>query len=200
MSVETRGTLRRGDAVLEEALEIVRSDRALMKESSGAWVAAARMSPEDVAAFRGLEAAEDARLLGIVVGAGGRVTKQWRELASEVGPVEFADFAIPRPRTVAWCTRFLDRKSGGPRDHHKWWKSTNRLSDDMWGVAEHSLIMQALDLGACFDALDIANLACFELLARKAQMVEYSYSERGVAPTVGEASGSKEGGKKGQGK
>lgn len=173
VSVETRGGLRRGGAVGEELLEVVRSDRALLKVRGGAWVAAARLLPEEVGAFRGLEAAGDARL-GVVAGVGGRQTRQWREAVAEIGPVEFLDFAIPGPRSVAWCSRFLDRKAGGPRDHHKWWKAANRLSDDMWGVVEHSLIMQALDLGARFDALDIANLACFELLARKAQMVEYS--------------------------
>lgn len=105
----------------------------------------------------------------VVIGAT-RELKQWREVVQAFGPVEFGDFAIPGPRTTAWCCAFLDRHSGGPRDHHRWWKSNHKLH--AWGVAEHSLAMQAIDIGACYDGIDAFSLGCIELLMRKAQMIK----------------------------
>ena len=82
---------------------------------------------------------------------------------------------------MKWCADFLNRRGGGPRDHHKWWKSVNRLFDDMWGVTDHGLAMQAIELAGCYDGLDVVNLSCLELLIRKAQLVEFPYWERGPA-------------------
>ena len=36
----------------------------------------------------------------------------------------------------------------------------------MWGVQVHGLVMAFLELAACYDALDVLNLACVELLLR----------------------------------
>lgn len=42
--------------------------------------------------------------------------------------------------------------------------------------------MAFLELAGGYDGLDVVNLACVELLLRQAQLVEFSYSERGPAP------------------
>ena len=47
------------------------------------------------------------------------------------------------------------------------------MGDDAWCVGEHSLAMQCVEIGACYDGLDIVNIAAFELLMRKAQLTEY---------------------------
>ena len=51
----------------------------------------------------------------------------------------------------------------------------------MWGVTDHGLAMQAIELAGCYDGLDVVNLSCLELLIRKAQLVEFPYWERGPA-------------------
>ena len=132
--------------------------------------------------FAGAEAAGDARLLPVDTGAGGRVVKLWRGVAAAVMEAAFADFPVPGPRTVAWCVKYLNRKAVGPREHHKWWRTTNRLWPDMWGVTEHSDILVALEHAGCYDGLDVVNLGSFELLLRRAQLIEYTYSTNGPAP------------------
>eukprot|EP00972_Heterocapsa_arctica_P022298 3278942-Heterocapsa_arctica.AAC.1 len=76
--------------------------------------------------------------------------------------VAFTDWPVPGPRTASWCVGFLNRRGGGPMDHHKWWVSTNRLFPDMWGVSEHESILKCLDNVACYDYLDVLNIAGFE--------------------------------------
>eukprot|EP00959_Pyramimonas_sp_CCMP1952_P428249 8969574-Pyramimonas_sp.AAC.1 len=39
--------------------------------------------------------------------------------------------------------------------------------------------MKAIDLALTYDGLDIGNPGAFELMLRKAQLIEYSYSEMG---------------------
>lgn len=204
----SRDGVRRGEAVAVASLAEVRGDRGLVDRGSGRPLAAALVRPEEVEEFKGREAGSDARLTPLVVIGTTREKKQWREAVQAFGAVELGDFAVPGPRTTAWCCSFLDRHSGGPRDHHRWWKANLKLHDDMWGVAEHSLAMQSLDIAACYDGLDVVNFGCIQLLLRKAQMIEDAYAERGppVIMTDGKksAEGTKEekggGGAKGSGK
>lgn len=102
---------------------------------------------------------------------------------------KFDDWSLPGPRTAAWCTRFLNRRNGGPVDHHKWWVSNHGLRPDGWGVAEHEQLMKILDKLGRYDGLDLSNLAGAELAFRRLQLIEYYYSERGPG------GGSKGGGK-----
>ena len=76
--------------------------------------------------------------------------------------------------------------------------SVQRLYPDMWGVQEHETIMQALELMVGYDGLDVTNVAGAELLLRKAQLIEYSYSDAGPA-AAGSAASSGEGGNKKKG-
>ena len=183
VSLETRGVFARGDPIAVGLEDAVREDRALVKPvGSRMVVSAARIKVEELVEFKGFEATADARLVCPSAEVAGRPRRQWRDAVQEFRSVAFTEFAVPGPRTVTWCCTFLDRRGGGPRDHHKWWKTVNKLYDDMWGVVEHSLAMQALEIAGCYDGLDVTNIAAVELLLRKAQLVEFSYSERGPAP------------------
>ena len=45
-------------------------------------------------------------------------------------------------------------------------------------VSEHSGIMRIMALCLCYDQLEGAEIACMELLARRAQMVELKFKDR----------------------
>ena len=96
---------------------------------------------------------------------------------------------MPGPRTSAWCVRFLNRRNGGPSDHHRWWVQNHALKHDAWGVAEHDNLMKILDRLGRYDGLDLANLAGVEVAFRRLQLM-YMYSERG--PGGGKGSGKDE--------
>ena len=201
VSSETRqGTIKRGDAVNSNGTEVLRGDRGLLElaPGSGVWIGIAAVPNAGLLEFKGKEADGDARLLAIGAAGQSRVRRLWREGVASLQQEQFPDFPVPGPRTTKWCCEFLNRKAGGPREHHKWWMSVQRVFPDMWGVQEHETIMQAVELMVGYDGLGVTNIAAAELLLRKAQLIEYSYSDAGPAG-VGSGAPSGEGGNKKKG-
>lgn len=95
-----------------------------------------------------------------------------------VSESEKPDFPVAGPRTVGWVTRFLGRRGTAPDDHHRWWRSTARLTGAGWAVAEHQQCCRYLALAGSYDQLDITNLACLEAVARRLQTIEFQYKKR----------------------
>lgn len=133
--VETGGGVGRGAVVELDGSEVIRGEVGL-KQMGGDWVCIRRVKDEDIPCYCGAEAASDARLLGIKFQDLKREERTWRDVANELVEEPFADWNVPGPRTSAWCIRFLNRRSGGPMDHHKWWMHTHSLRSDSWGAAE----------------------------------------------------------------
>ena len=46
------------------------------------------------------------------------------------------------------------------------------------GGAEHQLAMRLIEIALCYDQLNITELACFELIFRKAQLAEMRHREK----------------------
>ena len=176
--IETCHDRLRGEIVVLSGNEILHGDVGL-KEEDGVFYAIRRMPREEVASFKGKEASADARLLGVTFQGVSREERTWRDVSKEIVEEKFDDWALPGPRTATWCTRFLNRRGGGPVEHHRWWVSNHGLRADGWGVAEHEQLMKILDKLGRYDGLDLSNLAGAELAFRRLQLIEYYYSERG---------------------
>ena len=184
--VETSGDQLRGTEVVLDGSEVVHGDIAI-KFENGKGYAIRRMARSTVEKYKGLEAAADARLLSMNFQGVDRAERQWRDVSKEIHEEKFTDWAVPGPRTTEWCVRFLNRRNGGPSDHHRWWMQNHSLKSDAWGVAEHENLMKIIDKLGRFDGLDLANLAGVELAFRRLQLIEFVYSERG--PGGGKGSG-----------
>lgn len=142
----------------------------------------------DVDKYKGSEAAADARLLGVSFRGLERAERQWRDVSKEIKEETFGDWAVPGPRTSEWRIRSLNRRNGGPMDHHRWWVQNHSLKRDSWGVSEHDdTLMKIIDKLGRYDGLDLANHAGAELAFRRLQLIEFVYSERG--PGGGKAAG-----------
>ncbi|CAK0811452.1 unnamed protein product, partial [Prorocentrum cordatum] len=90
------------------------------------------------------------------------------ELVVEQGVVTpFQDWLAQGPRTAEWAMWFLDRRGGGPGHHHAWWRQVNRLQRGDWGVEVYENGPRALEVAASYDALEVANCACLEIIARE---------------------------------
>lgn len=176
--IESAAGEPRGSEVAVDGSEIVHGDLAL-KTTGGVTYALRRMRRSDIAKFKGQEAVGDARLLAVTFQDIDRTERQWRDVSREIKGEEFKDWSLPGPRTTEWCVRFLNRRNGGPTDHHRWWVQNHSLKPDSWGVAEHEHLMKAVDKLGRFDGLDLANLAGVEMMFRRLQLIEYVYSERG---------------------
>ena len=90
------------------------------------------------------------------------------------------------PRTTKWVTEYIVDQDGSARSRHTKWKHEAGLNVTDPGVADHELVMRVVTLALEYDQLNISELACFELLMRRAQMSEWKYRERilGRAGTV----------------
>ena len=184
--VETDAVYERGSTVTLDGSEVLRGVVGL-KQESGVWRCIRNVGDSCIADFKGREAACDARLMGIKMQDQRREERTWREVSAELREEKFDDWAIPGPRTSLWCSRFLNRRNGGPLDHHRWWVSTHNLKPDSWGVAEHESLMKIVDKLGRYDGLDLSNVAGAELAFRRLQLIEYFYSERG--PGSGKGTG-----------
>ena len=184
--VESTGGKVRGEEIALTGGEIIHGDVGLKAEGA-LHFAIRKIKRSDMAAYPGKEAAADARLLSMSFQGVNRSERQWRDVSREIKQEEFADWVIPGPRTTEWCVRFLNRKNGGPVDHHRWWVQSHGLKPDSWGVAEHDNLMKIIDRLGRYDGLDLANLSGVELACRRLQLIEYVYSDRG--PGGGKAAG-----------
>eukprot|EP00929_Paragymnodinium_shiwhaense_P120149 TRINITY_DN92043_c0_g1_i1.p1 TRINITY_DN92043_c0_g1~~TRINITY_DN92043_c0_g1_i1.p1 ORF type:complete len:385 (-),score=64.26 TRINITY_DN92043_c0_g1_i1:316-1470(-) len=150
------------------------------------------VTDDEVEDWRMRERPVDARILKIKT-KGDRRHREWRDLVADVGQAEFGDWPVAGPRTAKWCLDFLDKQPGGPDDHHVLWRTTTKLTYQDWGVQEHQMIMAALTHGGTYDQYDLTNSALVELLLRRAQTIEYSYSEATREATSGASSSQKHG-------
>lgn len=184
--IESEAGHARGEIVILDGSEVVHGEVGL-KTVGGSSFAIRKMKRGDVDKFKGAEASADARLLGLVFQGLDRAERQWRDVSKDTKEEVIADWAVPGPRTAEWCIRFLNRRNGGPMDHHRWWMQNHSLKNDSWGASEHDTLMKIIDKLGRFDGLDLANLAGAELAFRRLQLIEFVYSERG--PGGGKGSG-----------
>ncbi|CAK0852914.1 unnamed protein product [Prorocentrum cordatum] len=92
--------------------------------------------------------------------------------------IAFPDWAIEGPRTTLWRCRWIDRRGGGPLDHHRFFVVVHRLHKDSWGVPMHEFGMKALETLGAYDSLDLPNVAGIESLMREVQLVEHAHAKR----------------------
>ena len=190
---------RRGDERTLDGSEVFRNDIGFATVE-GIDMCIRRIPRRDLEELRGAEAAEDSRIVALQVGGsssssasaapstGCRTRRPWREVVPKLSETTYPDWPIAGPRTVGWCSRFLDKRGGGPLDYHRIWQQTHNLEKHNWGVETRELILRALDVAGSYDGVEIANLAWFEGLMRQAQLIEYTYHQES-------ASGGKSGGK-----
>lgn len=176
----------RGEVVVLDGSEVIMAEVGLKTDGAETF-AIRKIKRTNLEKYKGAEASADARLLGISFQDVERAERQWRDVSKEVKEEPFDDWVVPGPRTSQWCIRFLNRRNGGPTDHHRWWVQNHSLKSDSWGVSEHDTLMKIIDKLGRYDGLDLSNLAGAELAFRRLQLIEFIYSERG--PGGGKAAG-----------
>ena len=90
----------------------------------------------------------------------------------------FDDWPVPGPRTTKWLVRSHTSTSTTFRRRDVWWRSTMDLSNATEGVEEHGLLAEIFETAICYDQLNVSELACFELLARRFQLWEHSFAHQ----------------------
>ena len=176
--IETKGEKLRGEEITLDGSEVLHGDVGLKTVNQESF-AIRKVKRAELEKYKGIEASADARLLSLQFQEVSRAERQWRDVSRDIHEEKFDDWNVPGPRTAEWCVRFLNRRNGGPVDHHRWWMQNHGLKSDSWGVSEHDTLMKMIDKLGRFDGLDLSNLAGAEVAFRRLQLIEFMYSERG---------------------
>ena len=172
--------IERGKVVSLSTAVQVFGERAVDTRGGDGFAAAQAYPGESDASFlkRVGDSASDARVMPVVYRRGdGNKERLWEDVCATIDRIEIDDFGVEGVRPADWCIRFLRRQSMQPDDYHAKVRIRYKLTDLDWGVTDHSTAMHCVALGGCMDQVDILNLACFEYLLRRAQLVEYYYHD-----------------------
>ena len=122
---------------------------------------------------------DTSRYLSIESTAGGLRSRDIKEYATTFKEANFEGWPLQGPRTVLWCLLFvLAQTGGGFTARVQSFMNLAKLSFSDGNMTEYSLIARVLEMGLTWDQLNIANLACMELLARRFQLIEEKYRHR----------------------
>ncbi|CAK0837915.1 unnamed protein product, partial [Prorocentrum cordatum] len=124
------------------------------------------------------ETALDARVLATHESAGDGRHLGFREGVKQLTETAWPSWPLLGPRTAGWVCRFIRDQDVAPRSRHARFKAEAGLSSSDPGVDFHEFCLRLLQIGIQFDQLNVSELAIFELICRKAQMIEYKYRGR----------------------
>ena len=127
----------------------------------------------------------DARVLSLLQNGQGKRERSFRSAVGELQETAWPDWPVVGPRTLLWCCRHVLEHTIHPLEHHSRFKQLASLGHADPGAQEHELIMRVLEVAVSYDQLAVSELASFEILLRRAQMLELRHKEKIVGPGVG---------------
>ena len=117
-------------------------------------------------------------MLAVVRDPSGVRARPFREAITLLAETSWDGWPISGPRTLLWCCRFIAQHSLHPMAHHTRWLQMSGVQASDSGAQEHEQAMRVLEYAVCFDQLQASELACLEIVARRAQMVELRHREK----------------------
>ena len=130
----------------------------------------------------GDEGPRDCRTLKVRFDEGG---ERWRTIGeSHAGSKEeiFDDWPMEGVRSSLFVLRQLRRcNRTWMLGHQEWVRESGIRSTDR-AVHEHGVLSKALELGTCYDQLNMANIAMVEVLVKRRMLIEAAYKRNPEAP------------------
>lgn len=129
-----------------------------------------------------LNACEDVRTLEVKFGLNGDRHRVFRDTVLEMQQVEFDDFPL-EPRTTLSYLKAVGQVAESAMGQHLAWVQQSKIPDGDRAIHEDEVLARAIDLGIQYDCLNISNLASFELLIRRRQLLADAHSYNPSAPS-----------------
>ena len=127
-------------------------------------------------------AAEDVRTLEVKFAASGERQRSFKETVAEMVQTEFDDFPL-EPRTALPYLRAVSSVAESAFAQHLGWVSQSKIPEGDRAIHENEVLSRALDLAISYDSLNVANLASFELLIRRKQLLAEAHAYNPSAPS-----------------
>ena len=118
----------------------------------------------------------DLRTLAIFYDQRGDRARDFSSSTQEFTETDFEAWPMA-PRTCLWLLRAIKQQGYTPGARHVWWKQSLGLATSDPGVEEHVVLSDILETAVQFDALNVPELLCFEMVARRYQVWEQFYKE-----------------------
>lgn len=119
----------------------------------------------------------DHRIVSQEIDALGKPECSLKEVAKKFSEVS-CDWNLTGPRTCRWCISYLVVEALGLEGHHERFRSFCKIEASSWGVQEHYQLSMIAKHALQTDQLDGYNNLFLEVVFRRLQTIEYSYSER----------------------
>lgn len=127
-------------------------------------------------------AGDDSRTLSIKYGVNGERSRTVKESVQEMRVTEFDDFPFT-PRTTAEYMRAVTTVAESCLSQHNMWVTQSGIPSGDRSIYEDDCLARVLDYAVKFDGLNIMNLASFELIIRRRQLIAEAHSHTPGAPS-----------------
>ena len=117
------------------------------------------------------------RTLSVQYDQRGERSRDFAVTTKELSETEFKHWPLRGPRTCLWLLSAIRQQGYTPAGRHVWWKQSLGLASADPGVEEHGILSDLLEAGVSFDALNVSELLCFEMVARRYQVWEEFYKD-----------------------
>lgn len=128
------------------------------------------------------EAAADVRTLSIKYNVNGERYRNFKSSIDDMRMTEFDDFPL-EPRTACDYLRAVGEVAESCYGQHLAWVQTSRIPEGDRAIWENETLSRAIDLGIRYDCLNVVNLASFELLIRRKQLIAEAHVQSPLAPS-----------------
>ena len=127
-------------------------------------------------------AGEDIRTLAVKYSINGERQRSVKESIAEMVQVEIDDFPYD-PRTSLEYLRGVTSVSESNYSQHLAWVQQSRIPEGSRAIFEDETLAKILDIAISYDCLNISNLASFELLCRRRQLIGEAHSYNPASPS-----------------
>ena len=127
-------------------------------------------------------ASDDIRTLSVQYNMNGERKRSFKETVGEMIQVEMEDF----PYEVRTCHEYLQAVSSVAEScfsQHLAWVQQSGIPSGSRAIYEDEVLSQILDVAISYDALCVSNLASFELLVRRKQLLAEAHSYNPASPS-----------------
>eukprot|EP00438_Fugacium_kawagutii_P033140 Skav227543 [mRNA] locus=scaffold2241:169914:174596:- [translate_table: standard] len=129
-----------------------------------------------------LLASDDVRTLEVRYGMNGERHRLFKDTVNELQEVAFPDYPFEPRTTHAYMKAIASISESATAQHHMW-VSSSKIPDGDRSIHEDEVLARILDAAVCYDALNVANLACMELVCRRRQLLAEAHSLNPASPS-----------------